>query len=394
MAKTRREFTPEFKREAVALLASSGRPQMQIAAELGIQPSMLRNWRAVLNGGAPRSRATAKVAPVAPSPIASPADQAAEIARLRRELDRTRMEREVLKKSDRHLRGDADVRFRFIEQHARTWPVRLMCRGLEVSPSGYYAWRSRRESRRGAASRHLLADVRRLHARHHGRYGSPRMHAALRAEGGSASRGRVERLMRRHGIRAVAGRRFRPCTTDSRHPLPIAANLLKQRFSAAAPNRVWLADITCIPTGEGWLYLATVLDLATRKIVGWSMRDHMRTELALAALTMAAQRQRPGPELTHHSDRGSQYAAEAYAQQLAAIGAMPSMSRTGCCCDNAPMESFFHTLKVELAHQQRWATHEEAKRDLFADIEGDYNRQRIHSALGYLTPEQAERRAS
>jgi putative transposase len=286
------------------------------------------------------------------------------------------------------------VRFRLIEQHARTWPVRLMCRVLEVSVSGYYAWRSRPESRRGAANRHLLADVRRLHACHHGRYGSPRMHAALRAEGGSASRGRIERLMRRHGIRAVAGRRFRPCTTDSRHPLPIAANLLKQRFSAAAPNRVWLADITYIPTGEGWLYLATILDLATRKIVGWSMRDHMRTELALAALTMAAQRQRPGPELTHHSDRGSQYAAEAYAQQLAAIGAMPSMSRTGCCYDNAPMESFFHTLKVELVHQRRWATHQEAKRDLFAYIEGYYNRQRIHSALGYLTPEQAERRAS
>jgi putative transposase len=286
------------------------------------------------------------------------------------------------------------VRFRFVGQHARTWPVRLMCRVLEVSASGYYAWRSRPESPRGAANRHLLADMRRLHARHHGRYGSPRMHAALCAEGRSASRGRVERLMRRHGIRAVAGRRFRPCTTDSRHPLPVAPNRLKQRFSAAAPNRVWLADITYIPTAEGWLYMAAVLDLATRKIVGWSMRDHMRTELALAALTMAAQRQRPGPELTHHSDRGSQYAAEAYAQQLAAIGAIPSMSRTGCCYDNAPMESFFHTLKVELVHQQRWATHEEAKRGLFAYIEGYYNRQRIHSALGYLTPEQAERRAS
>jgi transposase InsO family protein len=286
------------------------------------------------------------------------------------------------------------VRFRFIEQHARTWPVRLMCRVLEVSPSGYYAWRSRPESARDVANRHLLADVQRVHVHHHGRYGSPRMHAALRAEGHTASRGRVERLMRRHGIRAVAGRRFRPCTTDSRHPLPIAANRLQQQFSAAAPNRIWLADITYIPTGEGWLYLAAVLDLATRKIVGWSMRDHMRTELALAALMMAIQRQRPGRELMHHSDRGSQYAAEAYAQQLAAVGAAPSMSRPGCCYDNAPMESFFHTLKVELVHQQRWATREDAKRGLFAYIEGYYNRQRIHSALGYLTPEQAERLAS
>jgi putative transposase len=286
------------------------------------------------------------------------------------------------------------VRFRFIGQHARTWPVRLMCRVLEVSASGYYAWRSRPESRRDAANRHLLTDMQRLHAHHRGRYGSPRMHAALRTEGRTASRGRVERLMQRHGIRAVAGRRFRPCTTDSRHPLPVAPNLLKQQFSAAVPNRIWLADITYIATGEGWLYLAAVLDLATRKIVGWSMRDHMRTELALAALTMAAQRQQLGGELIHHSDRGSQYAAEAYATQLAAIGATPSMSRTGCCYDNAPMESFFHTLKVELVHQQRWATREDARRGLFAYIEGYYNRQRIHSALGYLTPEQAERRAS
>ena len=301
------------------------------------------------------------------------------------------------------------MRFGFVEQHARTWPVRLMCRVLGVSTSGYYGWRSRPESTRSATNRQLLEDVRRIHAGHHGRYGSPRVHAALRAEGRSASRGRVERLMRRHGIRALAGRRFRPCTTDSRHNLPIAPNLLKQAFSASVPNRVWLADVTYLPTREGWLYLAAMLDLATRKVVGWSMRDHMRTELTTAALMMAVQRQRPGPGLVHHSDRGSQYAAEACRKQLAAMKAKPSMSRTGCCYDNAPSafgrshgvmsakltgESFFHTLKVELVHQRRWATRDEARRDLFAYIEGYYNRQRIHSALGYITPEQAERTAS
>ncbi len=284
--------------------------------------------------------------------------------------------------------------FSFIEQHARTWPVRLMCRVLEVSPSGYYGWRSRPESARAAANRQLLADVRRIHAGHHGRYGSPRVHAALRAEGRSASRGRVERLMHSYGIRALAGRRFRPCTTDSRHDLPIAPNLLKQDFSASVPNTVWLADITYLPTGEGWLYLAAVLDLATRKVVGWSMRDHMRTELTSAALMMAHQRQRPAAGLVCHSDRGSQYAAEAYRKQLAGMKAVSSMSRTACCYDNAPMESFFHTLKVELVHQRRWATRDEARRDLFAYIEGYYNRQRIHSALGYITPEQAERTAT
>lgn len=286
------------------------------------------------------------------------------------------------------------MRFAFIEQHAAAYPVRLMCRVLEVSPSGYYAWRSRPESPRAAANRQLISEIRGLAARHSGRYGSPRMHAALRAEGHRCSRGRVARLMRANGIRAVAGRRFRPCTTDSRHSLAVAPNLLAQCFEASGPNRVWLADITYIPTGEGWLYLAAVLDLATRKVVGWAMRDHLRAELALAALIMAAQRQRPGKGLIHHSDRGSQYAAEAYAKQLGRMGAIASMSRTGCCYDNAPMESFFHTLKVELVHHRHWATREEAKRDLFAYIEGYYNRARIHSALGYLTPEQAERKAS
>jgi putative transposase len=236
----------------------------------------------------------------------SPADLASQNAKLKRELDRTRMERDVLKKSHRHFRGGAEMRFTFIEQHVGTFPVRLTCRVLEVSPSGFYAWRSRPESARAASDRHLLAKVHRLQAQHHGRYGSPRMHAALRAEGHRCSRGRVERMMRRHDIRALASRGFRPRTTDSRHSLPVAPNLLAQRFLAPAPSRIWLADITYIATGNGWLYLAAILDLATRKIVGWAMRDHMRTELALAALLMAAQRQRPALGLIHHSDRGSQ----------------------------------------------------------------------------------------
>lgn len=284
--------------------------------------------------------------------------------------------------------------YTFIREHAGCWPVQLMCRVLGVSRSGYYEWRDRPDSPRTVANRALLGEIRRLKARHHNRYGSPRMHAALRAKGFRCSRGRVERLMRSHGIRAVAGRRFRPTTTDSRHQLPVAPNLLEQNFQAAEPNRIWLGDITYIPTGEGWLYLAAVLDLATRKIVGWAMRDHMRTELALSALLMAVQRQRPEPGLICHSDRGSQYAGGIYRQHLTAIQARASMSRKGCCYDNAPMESFFHTLKVELVHQRQWATREEAKRDLFAYIETYYNRARIHSAIGYMTPEHAERLAS
>ncbi|WP_144423535.1 IS3 family transposase [Sphingopyxis sp. 113P3] len=385
---TKRRFTDEFKREAVALWETSGRMQTEVAAELGIMPTMLRRWQRKLQDSNDMPVSPAAKPPV--SAIGSPADQASEIARLRRELDRARMERDILKKAGRYLCGDAAMKFSFIEQHASTWPVNVMCRMLGVSRSGYYDWCVRAPSARTTANLALLHDVRRLQARHQGRYGSPRMHAALRAEGHRCSRGRVERLMRRHRIRALAGRRFRPCTTDSRHYLPIAPNLLAQNFVATAPNRIWLADITYIATGEGWLYLAAVLDLATRKIVGWAMRDHMRTELPLAAMMMAAQRQRPDRGLICHSDRGSQYAAGAYVDHLAVIGATPSMSRTGNCYDNAPMESFFHTLKVELVHQCRWATQAEARQALFGYIEGYYNRHRMHSALGYLTPEQAE----
>ncbi len=198
------------------------------------------------------------------------------------------------------------MRFRLIEDHRDVWPVRVMCDALSVSPSGFYAWRSQPESLRKIANRELLVDIRRVHAQHRGRYGAPRIHAELRAEGQTVCRKRVERLMRQHGIRAHAPCRYRVCTTDSKHSLPVAANLLDRNFTADRPNQVWLADITYVPTGEGWLYLAVVLDLFTRKVVGWSMREHMRAELTIAALTMALQRRRPGPGLIHHSDRGSQ----------------------------------------------------------------------------------------
>jgi transposase InsO family protein len=282
------------------------------------------------------------------------------------------------------------MRFRLIEDHRDVWPVRVMCDALNVSPSGYYAWRSRPESRRKIANRGLLGDIQRVHAHHRERYGAPRIHAELRAEGQTVSRKRIERVMRQHGIRARAPRRYRVCTTDSKHSLPVAANLLDQNFVADRPNQVWLADITYIPTGEGWLYLAVILDLFTRKVVGWAMRDHMRAELTIAALTMAIQRRRPAAGLIHHSDRGSQYAAGDYRDTLHAAAIIQSMSRKANCWDNAPMESFFGTLKTELVHQREYPDRNAARRDLFAYIEGYYNRQRIHSAIGYITPERAE----
>jgi transposase InsO family protein len=286
------------------------------------------------------------------------------------------------------------MRFRFIEDRRDDYPVRQMCTILGVSPAGYYAWRARPQSRRAAANRALLPEIVRVHRDSGGRYGSPRVHAVMRAQGRGVSRGRIERLMRAHGIRAIMMQPRRVRTTDSCHNLPIAPNLLDRNFTAPAPNRVWLADITYIPTGEGWLYLAAVMDLYSRKIVGWAMRDHLRTELASTALTMAIQRQRPGAGVIHHSDRGVQYASDRYRGALQLAGMRASMSRKGDCYDNAPMESFFHTLKTELVHRQKYATRADAQRDLFAFIEGFYNRTRLHSAIGYISPVEMERKAT
>jgi transposase InsO family protein len=286
------------------------------------------------------------------------------------------------------------MKFRLIADQRETFPVRVMCDVMGVSPAGYYAWRGRPDSLRKTANRVLLTEIRRVHMAHRGRYGAPRIYAALRARGYMVSRGRVERLMRHQGIRAITPRRFRICTTDSHHDLPIAPNRLDQKFTAERPNQVWLADITYVPTKEGWLYLAVVLDLFTRKIVGWAMRGHMRAELTIAALTMAIQRQKPLPGLIHHSDRGSQYAAADYRKVLSAAGMIQSMSRKGNCWDNAPVESCFGTLKTELVYLACYPTRDAARHDLFAYIEGYYNRQRLHSALGYITPEQAERQAA
>ena len=286
------------------------------------------------------------------------------------------------------------MRFRFIEDRRADYPVAIMCSALNVSPAGYYAWRSRPESRRSVANRDLLSDIEQVHRDNRGRYGSPRIHAELRAQGRGASRGRIERLMHRHGIRAIMARPHRVRTTDSRHDLPIAPNLLERNFTAAAPNQIWLADITYIETDQGWLYLAAVMDLHSRRIVGWAMRDHLRTELPLEALTMAIQIRRPAEGLTHHSDRGVQYASGDYRTTLHAAGFRASMSRKADCYDNAPMESFFHTLKTELVHHRQYATRAEAQRDIFAYIEGFYNRTRRHSAIGYISPIAMELKAA
>ena len=275
----------------------------------------------------------------------------------------------------------------FIHDHVADFPVQVMCAVLGVSRGGYYAWAGRAESARAADDRALATEIRAAHEASRGRYGSPRVHAELRARGRRIGRKRVARLMRGMGLAARRRRRFRR-TTDSRHAFPIAPNLLERNFTAEAPDRVWLADLTYIWTAQGWLYLAAVLDLYTRRVVGWAMADHLRHELTLAALDMAIVRQRPAPGLVHHADRGVQYAAHGYRARLRRHGMVCSMSRKGDCWDNAPMESFFATLKGELVEAAEYDTRDEARADLFQYIEGFYNRRRLHSGLGYLTPEQ------
>ncbi len=286
------------------------------------------------------------------------------------------------------------MRFRFIEGHRKVFLVRVMCSVLRVSASGYYAWRGRPESARALADKALVEDIRRVHAGSRRRYGSPRVHASLQAEGKRVGCNRVARLMRDHGIQAHRRRPFRR-TTDSNHAFPPAPNLLDRQFaSAVAPNQVWLADLTYIATGEGWLYLAAVLDLFSRKIVGWAMSETMPQELTLAALNMTITNRTPGPELLHHSDRGSQYCAHAYRRVLDEHGMRCSMSRKGNCWDNAPMESFFGSLKTELDGDGPFDTRQAARTALFRAIEGWHNRDRLHSSLGYITPINKEQLAA
>ena len=265
-----------------------------------------------------------------------------------------------------------------------------MCHVLEVSRAGYYAWLARPESPRAARMAALSGRIAEAHREARGVYGAPRVHRALAAQGVACCENTVARLMRLGGLRGCVPRRFVPRTTDSAHGHAVATNALDRRFEPGEPDRVWVADISYIPTGQGWLYLAAVLDLGSRRVVGWSAADHLRSELAGRALDNALEARRPGAGLLHHSDRGVQYACDDYQQLLRAHGLEASMSRRGDCWDNAAMESFFSTLKRELVHRACFATREQATRSLFDYIEVFYNRRRLHSSLGYRSPVQYE----
>lgn len=280
------------------------------------------------------------------------------------------------------------MKYAWIEENRDSFPVSVLCEVLEVSRSGFYAWRDRPASRRSERQAELLSEMREIHEdRDMRNYGSPRMHQELVDRGHAVSENTVARLMRVHGLRSSTAQKFR-VTTDSNHSYPVLENLLNQEFSRPERrNEVWLSDITYVRTDEGWLYLAAVEDLYTRKIVGWSMSSRMTSDLVGDALRMAIGRELPDGELLIHSDRGSQYASLAYQELLSSEGITCSMSRRGNCYDNAPMESFFATLKKELIHQTRYRTRDAARSDIFRYIESFYNRVRRHSALGYVSPQ-------
>ena len=280
--------------------------------------------------------------------------------------------------------------YRFIDQHKDQWPVRLLCDTLEVSPAGYYAWLKRPASDQQQRRDALVAEIRAIHAEVKARYGSPRIHAELVARGQACCVNTVAKLMRDNDIKAKTARKFRVTTTDSNHDLPVADNLLDRQFNPCEANEVWVTDITYIPTLEGFLYVAAVEDLYSRRVVGWSMDDAMESRLVVDALEMAVQRRLPDETLLAHSDRGSQYASDHYQRLLGRHGITCSMSRRADCWDNAPMESFFASLKKELVHDARFATRAEARAAIFEYIEVFYNRQRRHSSLGYVSPAEYE----
>ena len=278
------------------------------------------------------------------------------------------------------------MRFTFIAEHRDRWPVRLQCRVLAVSVSGFYGWLCRAPSQRARRREVLGQRIAQIHAQSHRTYGSPRVFKQLKDEGEAIARKTVEVVMRDDNLRGKSPRKRHPRTTDSTHDRPVADNALQRNFTATAPNRKWVADITYIDTDEGWLYLATVMDCFSRRIVGWAAADHLRSELVQEALTMAIRTRRPSRDggLIHHSDRGVQYASGSFQQMLNQHGITCSMSRKGDCYDNAAMESFFGTLKTEL--DEPLPTRAAAQLALFEYIEVFYNRQRLHSTLGYQSP--------
>ncbi|MBN3793301.1 IS3 family transposase [Burkholderia sp. Ac-20353] len=379
MGNPRARYTLEFKVEAVRMVRN-GQSQAAVAKILGISTQTLNSWLKADEAG--------KLAGAGKQVSA----EQMEIARLRAENAKLRMERDILGKSDGILREEVGVKYAWIERHSRQWPVSVACEALGVSPSGYHNRKARDvdpdRPRRRISNDGLLVHIKAVHAESKGEYGWPRVWKKLLAQGIRVSKDRVQGLMKLHGIKARTKRRFK-ATTDSRHNLPVAPNVLQRDFSPAKPDQVWTTDITYLWTDEGWLYLTVILDLFSRQVVGWSLKPHMRTELVSDALRMAWFRRRPETGLIVHSDRGSQYCSAEFQDLLKSYGMQSSMSRRANCWDNAPTESLWGSLKQARIHGQRFATRREAM-DEVIDWLSFYNHSRLHSTLNYVSPMQFE----
>ncbi|WP_156895572.1 IS3 family transposase [Massilia putida] len=378
MAAARRQFSREFKLEAVKLVEERGVSVRQAAQDLDVHENVLRKWVREL-------REQPEEAFPGNGKMTA---QDAEIARLRKEVTKLKMERDLLKKGRSLFREGVDLKFGFIAKHRGVWPVNLMCEALGVSRGGFYAWLTRPLSRRSKQDEKLGVQVRQSFLRSDRTYGARRVWRDVLEQGLPCGLHRIERLMRDQALRARPRRRGLPKDRGARSA--VAENLLDRQFQAEAPNQKWVADFTYIWTAEGWLYVAAVLDLYSRRIVGWSMQDSMTSQLVVDALMMGVWRRGKPSALLHHSDQGSQYTSEHFQQLLNEQGITCSMSRAGEVWDNSAMESFFSSLKTERTARKVYRTRTQARSDVFDYIERFYNPTRRHSTLGYVSPVQFE----
>ncbi|MGA7412201.1 MAG: IS3 family transposase [Bryobacteraceae bacterium] len=379
----RRKFTREFKLEAVRLIKERGVSYAQASQDLGVHQSQLRGWVKALADD-PQHAFPGK-GQMKPEQL--------EIAQLKREVVRLKAERDILKKGRGLLREGIDVKFGFIAKHRGIWPAGWLCEALGVSRGGFYAWLRRPPSQRSRSDEELGAKVRASFLASDRTYGARRVWHDMLAEGVSCGLHRIERLMRLQALKARPRRRRLPPDLGERQVAAVAANVLNRSFEAPAPNRKWIADFTYVWTAEGWLYVAAVIDLFSRRAVGWSMSAEMTAQFVTDALVMAIWRRGKPDALLHHSDRGSQYTSEQFQKLMADHGVICSMSRSGNVWDNAAMESFFSSLKTERTARKTYRTRDQAKADVFDYIECFYNPKRRHSTLGYLSPVEFEMKA-
>ncbi|WP_085982890.1 IS3 family transposase [Octadecabacter antarcticus] len=374
-----KRYTDEFRRDAVRMATTSGLTRPQLSSDLGVGLSTLNKWVQqhqhddLMSG--PHQ------------------DVEKENTRLRKEVRLLREEREVLKKAGDLLCRPKPVRFAFIDVWKEEWPAEFLCRVMRVTSRGFRAWRVRPMSQRQRDDMVILAHIREQHRLSLQSYGRPRMTEELQELGLKVGHRRVGRLMGENGIKIIRTQKYK-ATTDSNHTFNIAPNLLDQDFSATGPNQKWAGDISYIWTSEGWLYLAVILDLYSRRVIGWAVSNRMKKDLAIRALDMAVALRQPPEDCIHHTDRGSQYCSNEYQKRLSKHGFKISMSGKGNCYDNSMVETFFKSIKAELIWRNRWDTRRQAEGAIFQYINGFYNPRRRHSSLGGKSPLAFERKAA